>query len=441
MMAKSFLGRQPIIDAERNVFGYELLYRGATDSATLTHNPDRATSAVMERVLNDWGLYRVVGDRVGLLNASGGFVVAGQHEAMPADALILEIREPEPFDDDTIDAIRLARRDGYRFALDNVASLDDIERSRLLPLARIVKIDLGAVADHEIPEIIAVARRRSPLVLVIAEKVETVADYKRCVRHGFDLFQGWFHARPTVMRHAPRPVATAAAAELVHHLDSEAIDADRVEAIIATDPTLAFRLLAVVNANPFGLDLSVSSIRQAIGLLGIDGLRDLARQAVGAGATVDHPELFERATVRGRMAAALLAGTDLVDDGVTAALLSLTDRIYHEPIGDLLDELAINRTLRGAVIHGHGPVGRALDVIRACERRDPAAVDYLAPGRRGQLLDLYDQTVADERNTSATTPTPAAADSFDPVVDDLVGPPDNSSREQRMRPHARPTRS
>ena len=159
MASESFLGRQPIIDADRNVFGYELLYRGATDAATLAHNPDRATSSVMERVLNDWGLYQVMGDRVGLLNASAGFVVGGRHEAMPADALILEIREPEPFDDPTIDAIRLARRDGYRFALDNVASLADVEQSRLLPLARIVKVDLGAVDHHEIPDIIDVARR------------------------------------------------------------------------------------------------------------------------------------------------------------------------------------------------------------------------------------------------------------------------------------------
>lgn len=395
MMSRSFLGRQPIIDAERNVFGYELLYRGATDTGTLACDPDAATRSVMERVLNDWGMYQVVGDRVGLLNAGPSFVGKGHHEAMPADGLILEMREPEPFDDETLDAIQLARRDGYRFALDNVAGLADVERSRLLPLARIVKIDLGAVAHHEIPDIIEVARRRSPLVLVIAEKVETVADFKRCVEHGFDLFQGWFHARPTVMRHAPRPVATAAAAELLEHLDSGAIDADRVEAIIVTDPTLAFRLLAVVNANPFGLDLSVSSIRQAISLLGIDGLRDLARRAVEADDTLDHHELFERATVRARMAAELLAGTAHVDDGVTAALLSLTDRIYGAPIGDLLDELAINRTLRSAVIHGQGSVGRALDVIRACERRDPAAVDYLAPGRRDELLALHGQVIAD----------------------------------------------
>jgi hypothetical protein len=94
-------------------------------------------------------------------------------EAMPPEGMIIEMREPTPFDEATVDALRWARLNGYHFALDNVSRLGDIERSELLPLASIVKIELTTAHHAEIDRLISVARSRSPGVLVVAEKVES----------------------------------------------------------------------------------------------------------------------------------------------------------------------------------------------------------------------------------------------------------------------------
>ena len=151
MTAEVFLGRQPMVDVDRQIFGYELLYRGGPDSATIFDDPDAATRGVMERVLLQWGMEHVVGDRFGMINASASLVVHGLHRAMPPEGMIIEVREETPFDDDTIDALQQARYDGYHFALDNVSRLGDLERSQLLPLASIVKIELTTTHDAEIP--------------------------------------------------------------------------------------------------------------------------------------------------------------------------------------------------------------------------------------------------------------------------------------------------
>ena len=214
MTAEVFLGRQPVVDVDRQVFGYELLYRGGPDSATIFDDPDAATRGVMERVLLQWGMEHVVGDRFGMINASASLVIHGLHRAMPPEGMIIEVREDTPFDDDTIDALQRARYDGYHFALDNVSRLGDLERSQLLPLASIVKIELTTTHDAEIPRMIDVARERSPGVQVVAEKVESVADFKRCVEHGFDLFQGYYIAKPELLRRPARPAGTRSAAAL-----------------------------------------------------------------------------------------------------------------------------------------------------------------------------------------------------------------------------------
>jgi c-di-GMP-related signal transduction protein len=81
MTSEVFLGRQQIVDAEREIFGYELLYRGP-DRAVALDDPDAATRCVMERVFLQWGMEHVVGDRFGLMNASASLIANGLHEAM-----------------------------------------------------------------------------------------------------------------------------------------------------------------------------------------------------------------------------------------------------------------------------------------------------------------------------------------------------------------------
>ncbi len=406
MTSDVFLGRQRIVDAEREIFGYELLYRGA-DRAVVSADPDAATRCVMERVFLQWGMEHVVGDRFGLMNASASLVVNGLHEAMPPEGIIIEMPEPSPFDDATVDALRRARMNGYHFALDNVSRLGDLEHSELLPLASLVKIELTTAHHAEIERLIAVARDRSPGVLVVAEKVESHDEFNRCVDHGFDLFQGYHLCEPEVLRRPGRHVGRRAAGALHASLHGE-IDVTAVEAIVASDASLTFRLLAAVNANAFGLDRRVTTLDEAIAMLGVGTLRRLADLlASSIDAVDDHVDEIVRGASRADMVASLLDDSDLVRCGVTAALLSVVDRLYAAPLGELLDELPMSDVVIQALLHGAGRVGEALDVVRACEGDDRATLDQLAPGRAGELIEIHAQAV--ERAQQMHDPIAGAA--------------------------------
>ena len=157
----------------------------------------------MERVFLQWGMEHVVGDRFGMMNASASLVVNGLHEAMPPEGIIIEVCEPVPFGQATIDAWRNARNNGYHFALDNVSRLGDLERSSccLWPAS-----SRSSYHTHhgEIDRLISVARERSPGVLVVAEKVESHDEFNRCIEHGFDLFQGYHLSEPELLRRPAR---------------------------------------------------------------------------------------------------------------------------------------------------------------------------------------------------------------------------------------------
>ncbi len=91
--------------------------------------------------------------------------------------------------------------------------------------------------------------------------------------------------------------------------------------------------------------------------------------------------------------------------GVTAALLSVVDRLYGAPLGDLLDELPMSDAAIRAVLHGAGPVGEALDVVRACERDDRVALELLAPGRYDELMVEHRRAQTSARRAAAAAPS------------------------------------
>jgi EAL and modified HD-GYP domain-containing signal transduction protein len=398
MSSEVSLGRQRIVDADREIFGYELLYRGDNEPGP-GFDPDAATRSVMERVFLQWGMEHVVGDRFGLVNSSASLIVNGLHEMMPPEGMIIEVCEPEPFDDHTVDVLRRARLGGYHFALDNVSRLGDLERSELLPLASIVKIELTTAHHLEIDRLIRVARERSPGVLIVAEKVESHEDFNRCIDQGFDLFQGYHLSEPEVLRRPARPATRESALALEAALAGDA-DLAHVEEVVASDASLTFRLLTAVNANAFGLDRRVETIDEAVALLGIGKLRCLAVLLAASNDTIGddaHAEEIDRGAARAEMMTALLVDTELVRCGVTAGLLSVVDRLYDAALADLLGELPVSDVLVGAVLHGTGVVGRALDVVRACERGDFVALEDLAPGRRDELVSMHEHAVAAAR--------------------------------------------
>ncbi len=393
MTKQTFLGRQPILDRDGRTFGYELLYRDGPDGGTLFEDPDDATRQVMERALLHWGMERIIGDHFGLINASPSLVLSGLYRSMPPEGIIFEIPERAPFDDATFDAIRAARREGYHFALDNVSDLPELERSRLLPMASIVKIEPSRTREAELPRLVKTVGERSPGALIVAEKVETRDDLTRCAGLGIDLFQGYFFAVPEVLAKAARPASSASAMTLLAEMQRADIDIPQIEMLVATDPSLAYRLLAVVNSSAFGLDRRVDSLRHAIVLLGLNQVRHLAVLLALSTAREASEELLTTGAVRARLASILVDDPELRSAAFTVGLLSITDAIFNTPMEELVDDLPLSDEIVAALLDRSGPLGATLRLVLACEQADVAELHDLAPAGIARLHAAYGASV------------------------------------------------
>lgn len=264
----------------------------------------------------------------------------------------------------------------------------------MLHLADIVKVDVLAVAPDRLPALVADIRAAAPDVALLAEKVEEPADFHRCLALGFDLFQGYFFAKPEVMARAARPVNSTAAMALIVEVQHPEVSIPRLEELVTGDPTLAFRLLALVNSSLSGVVSRVSSVQQAIVLLGIEQVRQIATLITMAATSRTNPEIVTLGATRARMARSLVEDPASSGAAFTVGLLSVIDVIFGAPIVELLDELPLTAEVAAALRGEPGPLGDVLASIRAYERADLATLERLRPGGWDALRLAYGEATA-----------------------------------------------
>ena len=209
-----FLGRQPVLDRDQALFGYELLFRSTpVGQADIGKGLDagapapglNATASVIAHAAQ-LGLARAIGDATCFLNVDAAVLASDIYAFLPRERTVLEIAASVAPDDAVLARLAELAGHGFRFALDGIGSAhahdgagaDEAARlQRLLPLARFVKLNLRATAQPALAAL--VARMHGMHKTVVADKVETREEYQACLDLGADYFQGYYFARPSVL--------------------------------------------------------------------------------------------------------------------------------------------------------------------------------------------------------------------------------------------------
>lgn len=192
-----FLGRQPILDRQRQVVAYELLYRSSQDQTEACIADDaRATACVVTSAFRDIGIRTVVGGSRAFVNLDAEWLLSGRAETLPKDQVVLEILETVDIDDQLVRHCRALKAKGYRLALDDFFRYSE-SYEPLLEIVDVVKVDVLRLDPASLAKL--VQRLKLWPARLLAEKVDTLARARQCLELGFDLFQGFLFGRPVVL--------------------------------------------------------------------------------------------------------------------------------------------------------------------------------------------------------------------------------------------------
>lgn len=270
-MRNIYLGRQPIFNKDLKPVAYELLYRGSdTDHADLYDA--RASADVLINAFLEMGVQRVVGKARAFIHVTQEILDDNLLRLFDPTQLVLQLMPDAAFDDQLLESLAHLRASGYGISVDDLLVHEGT--LPLLELAHFAKVDLQAVPQEELAEHVAALRQHS--VALIAEKVETHEQFAHCQTLGFDFFQGYFFARPKLVASRTMSEDRLSVMQLLAVLHSPRSQLQDVLDVIQRSVSLSYRLLRYANSAAFNLPRKITSIAQAIVILGQRRVRDMA---------------------------------------------------------------------------------------------------------------------------------------------------------------------
>ncbi|HWS34007.1 MAG TPA: HDOD domain-containing protein, partial [Actinoplanes sp.] len=289
------VARQPIFDRRGSVAGYELLFRGRLDDVEASHRNTYATSQVIVTTFTEFGLPEVVRDRLCFINMTREFLVGDLALPFGPEQVVLEVLETITVDDEVLAGVTKLAAAGYRIALDDFVW--GLGHDKLFELASFVKLDMLDGDLSELPHTVEVCRRH-PGIQLVAERLETEEHIALADRYDCELRQGYALSRPHVLTTHTLSASRLQRMELLALMYAAEADMERVSELICTDPALAMRVLRASNSAATGLPHRVSSVPQAVVLLGIARIRQWAALMVASDVTGASEDQLTNALVR-----------------------------------------------------------------------------------------------------------------------------------------------
>ena len=361
---KPLLARQPIFDEKLCVAAYELLFRNSEQNTALPSNEDEATSQVLLSAFSENDISQLTGMVPGFVNFTKNLLLSD----IPFDRkqLVIEVLEDITDSEEIVNALSQLKQEGYTIALDDF--IYSADKSELIKLCDIIKVDLRAYEDRK-AFLIDVKRIQKTKKRMLAEKVETHEEFELCKKLGFELFQGYFFAKPQLVKGKQLSYNKEVVLALISKLQDENVSIDGLEEILVRDPELTYKLLKLVNSAAYARGRKLKSVKQALTWLGFKKVKSWVI-LLSLSQLDDKPvELTNTALIRAKTCE--LLGHHLQDDNpenyFTTGMLSCLPAFMDMTMPQLLEKIPLITEIQEALLYYKGYQGFILATVMAHE--------------------------------------------------------------------------
>jgi len=386
-----FVARQPVLDRVRRVHGYELLHRTGQENRDQGADAVRDAMRIIADVLNSIAFRALVGNRRAFIPMTYGTLVHEYYRALPIENTVLELLETVDPSDDVVAACRSLKRAGYQLALDDFNYHEGYEP--LLEIADVVKVDFLATEYWERKSLADLLSKRN--VRLLAEKVETHQQFREAVELGYSYFQGFFFCQPQIVRGREISSYKRNYVMLLQQVNEPRLDFKDLADVIRRDVALSCKLLKYLNSVPFAFRHKITSVKQALVMLGENAIRRWVGLTALSFLCEDKPsELVLLSMVRAYLCEELAADAGLDGrelDLFMMGLASALDAMVDMPRDELLIQLPLARDAKIALRGGRNRPGQVLALALALEA-----------GRWGEVDDLIGQLHLTRQQVSAS---------------------------------------
>ena len=357
-----YVARQPIFNKNKKIYAYELLFRDGMSNVFPGIDGDTATSKILSSSFFAFGIDSLAGKKKAFINFTQELLVKKVPTMFPREKIMVEILEDVEPEEAVVNACQEISRKGYGIALDDFRYREDYHP--LLELAGVIKVDFMTTSIKEIEEFLG--KLSAFDVKLLAEKIETYEIFQQALDMGFDYFQGYFFCKPQTLKTKDLAPSKVSLLQIMAEANKEAFSFQELEKLIARDISLSFKLLSYINSAYFRRVQEISSIKQAIVLLGEKEIRRFISLIAMAKLASDKPdELIRESIIRARLCeqlGELGAGMD-ESELFTLGLFSLIDAILDDSMTNIMERLPFSGDIKSALTERKGSLADYLTLV------------------------------------------------------------------------------
>lgn len=372
------ISRRPIVNQRLHLAAYHL-QNGDRDQQRSSVQLQSVPHARWDfAIFDDFPLERLVGKYQTLLAFSPSLLESPP--PLSRQQSVILVPNSVAIDPTTLHSLMLLRAKGYSIALDNFVLTPYTES--LVAYADIIGVDVKQLSSEQLTSTLEYIKLFG--ISLLAKNIDDYDLFEYCKTVGFDLFEGDFLTQPRLPKVPIKPNTPLADTKrtlmaMMSALHDTNAPLDKIERVLAHDRQLSQKVLSMVNSAATGIVREVESLRQAIMLIGLDKLKNIANLLILANIKDKSHELTVLALTRAHLCELLaltINSRARSDNYFTVGLVSTLDAFLDEPIAELLNSMGMQNNLAEAILNYTGTEGVLLKIVIAYEQARWELIDW-----------------------------------------------------------------
>lgn len=363
-MSEVFIGRQPILDRNMEVFAYELQFHQGMNPSKLTVE---ATEELLKKTEAEIGFQSIIGSHAAMMCLPKELINSDHLPVFDkGETLVLEIPNNVTKDIDVLKRLKELKMSGGSIALDDY--IDNESSLKLANISDFAKIDNEAHTEIKLKQMIQDLHEKG--VKVIAERVETEEMFRYLNKLGFDYFQGHFFTNPIIINGEKLTGNKLNLLQLMAKINDPLTDYGQLSDILSQDVALSHKLLVAVNNPMTMIPIEVESISDALKYMGIKRLKFWVNMMLLSDMGDAPQELLVNSLIRARFCEMLAEQTGHNSEKESFFLVGLFSALgafFRTPIQEIVEEMPLADDIKSALVNKSGLMGEALKVLQNLE--------------------------------------------------------------------------
>ena len=387
--------RQPILDKDVNILGYEFFSRmSMTDQSSNMAHTAMTDTRTLFTFFSSFDLNALLNGKKVFLNC----VLEDSNimdfcDLLSPNKLVLEVQLPSDIEnqaiiDDIAEKMQQLKTSGYTLACSEIVFNE--KYSKWFDAVTYIKYsDCAKINAANFKTVVTQMRKaKDAKKLLVAERVETRAQFDVLKKLDFDYYQGYFFSKPVNVSVKINNPSTVTLLKLINLVIAEGSFKD-IEAILKTDATISFKLLRYLDSYGVGGGEKVQSFQRALTIL---GYRKLLKWLSILFASVDKKQgqdvISKTALTRAKFMESMATSADPKDADAyfMVGLFSMLDSLLGVDLTVAINSINIPEEIKDAVLGKDNKYAPLLHIAKNLEQGDWIEI----------LSTLYKQKLATE---------------------------------------------